>query len=143
MEKILLTVGIIVGFPVVFFVFWSGICFLISRLSGWHHLATLYQTPPLKEGYYTGVYGRIGFANYNGVLRLGFSEKGMYLHVMPLFKLGHAPLLVPWSALKDVQQGHSLFGNYVKFKVEGVSISLPHKYFGTLQSYLSAYTSSR
>ncbi|WP_428655867.1 hypothetical protein [Runella sp.] len=140
MKDALFMVEILAGFIVVFSILWSGICFLIAWVSGWRHLASLYQTTPLKEGFYTGIYGRIGLANYNGVLRLGFSEKGMYLHVMPLFKLGHDALLIPWSELKNVQQSNSIFGNYVKCKVDGVTISLPYKHFGTLQSYLSAYT---
>ncbi len=139
MKDLLFLAGIVAAFIVVFSGLWSGITYMISHFSGWHHLATLYRTLPLKEGFYTGVYGRIGFANYNGVLRLGFSEKGMYLHVMPLFKLGHPPLLLPWTALKDVRREAFLFGEYVKCKVAGVTIALPSKYFGTLQSYLSAY----
>lgn len=140
MKEVVMIAAIVVAFVFFFSILWSGIIYLISHLSGWHFLATRYQTAPLTEGFYRGVYGRIGIANYNGVLRVAFTEKGMYLHVMPLFKIGHPPLLLPWNHLKDWKESHSFFQHAVKCKIDGVSISLPHKYHGTLQSYVSAYS---
>lgn len=140
MKEVVMIAAIVVGFTVFFSILWSGIIYLTSYLSGWHFLAGRYRTEPLTEGFYRGVYGRIGVANYNGVLRVAFTEKGMYMHVMPLFKIGHPPLLLPWSQLKEWKESHSFFQHAVKFKIDGVSISLPHKYLGTIQSYMSAYT---
>lgn len=140
MKEVVMIAGIAVAFTVFFSILWSGISFLISYLSGWRYLAGRYRTEPLMEGFYRGVYGRIGIANYNGVLRVAFTEKGMYMHVMPLFKIGHPPLLLPWNHLKDWKESNSFFQHSVKCKIDGVSISLPHKYLGTIQSYMSAYT---
>ncbi|MFN8348906.1 MAG: hypothetical protein U0X91_28155 [Spirosomataceae bacterium] len=140
MKEVLMIVGIVGLFLVFFPLLWLGIIYIVSHFSGWHFLAGRYQAEPMKEGFYRGVYGRIGMANYNGVLRVAFTEKGMYLHVMPLFKIGHPPLLLPWSQLKDWREVHSFFQHAVKCNIDGISIALPHKYFGTIQSYISAYT---
>ena len=140
MKDTVFILEIMVGFTFVFTILWSGIVYMVSQASGWRHLATKYQTSPLKEGYYGGVYGRMGIANYNGVLRVAFVEQGMYLHVMPLFKIGHPPLLLPWNQLKNWEEGNLFFQKTIKWKIEGINIVLPHKYLGTIQSYLSAYT---
>ncbi|WP_298362311.1 hypothetical protein [Runella sp.] len=140
MKDALMIGAIVAGFSLFFPLLWSGIIYLISYVSGWQFLAAHYKTEPLTDGFHRGVYGRIGVANYNGVLRVAFTEKGMYLHVMPLFKIGHPPLLLPWSQLKEWKESHSFFQHAVKCKIEGISISLPHKYLGTIQSYVSAYS---
>ena len=140
MKDVLMIAGIVALFSFFFPLLWSGVIYLISYVSGWHFLASRYRTEPLTEGFHRGVYGRIGIANYNGVLRIAFTEKGMYLHVMPLFKIGHPPLLLPWTHLKEWKESHLFFQQVVKCKIEGISISLPHKYLGTIQSYMSAYT---
>ncbi|WP_028663861.1 hypothetical protein [Runella zeae] len=140
MKEFLMIVGLSTGGIVLVSALWSGIVFLMSYLSGWQRLALKYKTPLQSKSLYTGISGRIGSVSYNGILRLGFNENGLYLHVMSLFGIGHPPLLFPWSVLKNLHETHFLMSRSLKCTVDGITISLPKRYFATLQSYLSVYT---
>jgi hypothetical protein len=37
--------------------------------------------------------------SYNNCLTIGVTDEGLYLAVFPLFRPGHPPLLIDWSAL--------------------------------------------
>ena len=139
MEMALFIVGIIIAFCLFFTALWSAIVFGFSHVSGWQNLASQYATPPRYEGFYTNVSGRVGLVSYNNLLRIAFTEKGLYLHIMPFFQIGHTPLLLPWHQLRHWELTTSLFRKVVYCQIDGVRITLPHKYWGTLQSYLSAY----
>lgn len=89
---------ILVGFVVVFVLIWGLVCLLISWVGGWARLARRYRATLVPEGTdHAGVVGMIGMASYRGTLNVRTSTQGLYLTVMPLFKLGHPPLFVPWS----------------------------------------------
>ena len=139
MEMALFMAGIALAFVVVFSILWSAVVYGFSHVSGWKNLASQYATPPLHEGFYTNVSGRVGLASYNNLLRIAFTEKGLYLHIMPFFQVGHKPLLLPWHQLRHWELTTSLFRKVVYCQIDGVRITLPHKYWGTIQSYLSAY----
>ncbi len=49
---------------------------------------------------------RIGWASYNGVLTVGADRGGLYLRPLLPFRIGHAPLYIPWS---DVTTSASRF----------------------------------
>ncbi|MDF7820782.1 hypothetical protein P1X15_24380 [Runella sp. MFBS21] len=140
MKEFLMILGLCAGCIVLVSALWSGIVFLMSYLSGWQRLALKYKTPLQTKGLYTGISGRIGMVSYNGILRVAFSENGLYLHVMSLFGMGHPPLLFPWSELKNLHETDFLMSHSAKCTIDGITIALPARYFATLQSYLSAYT---
>ena len=87
----------VAGAPVAFVAMWTGICWLISHLSGWQRLAALYA----HDGPFVAQWGmqsaRIGWASYNGVLTVGADRGGLYLKPILPFRVGHAPLYIPWS----------------------------------------------
>ncbi len=62
---------IIMGFFIVFPAFWCAIVYGLSRLSGWQALRERYparsDAPP--NAFYTSA--KIGWVNYNGVLKVG------------------------------------------------------------------------
>ena len=84
-----------------FVLIWSFVVWLISRLSGWHRLARHYRTsaPPTGQPV-RQMLAMLGSARHRGTLTLQAAPAGLYLTVMVLFRLGHPPLLIPWSAVK-------------------------------------------
>lgn len=86
----------VLGFLVVFPLFWSGVVFLISRLSGWATLAGRYRTDRPVGGIAGGRI-RMGVASYDRVLRLEARPEGLAMDVFVLFRPGHVPLCVPWA----------------------------------------------
>lgn len=134
----MLTVYIILGFLVVFPLFWIGIIQIIALLSGWKTLASLYRTDqaaPNNTRY--GISGMMGISGYNGVLNLGFNHQGLYLSVMVLFSIGQAPVLVPWSGIEKIEPASWLFyGNVYRIRTwEGVKIMVPAKYLEGIEQY--------
>jgi hypothetical protein len=57
---------------------------------------------------------RVRMANYNNVLTLGVSRRGLYLASMFVFRFMHPPLLVPWSVIK-VRRNKGWVFEYVTF----------------------------
>src|SRR4029077_127484 len=86
---------------VAFACLWCAIGWMVAQF-GWSTLAAKYRTdrqPPAEI--YSFCSGTINwFANYRGVLKLGFMPEGLYLSVIALFRIGHPPLLIPWSDIK-------------------------------------------
>jgi hypothetical protein len=87
-----------------------GIIFLIAYLSGWRKLARHYRTfssPPYNTAHWKSA--RIGLGNYNKILSVGTDERGLYLTVFWLFKVGHPPLLIPWSEITMISTVQWIF----------------------------------
>ena len=86
-------------FAAVFVAFWCAICALIARLSGWATLAQRYRFSDTFHGrkwrFRSAIFGSSG--SYGGVLTVGADSQGLYLAVMPLFRVGHPPLFIPWQ----------------------------------------------
>jgi hypothetical protein len=94
--------------PVFFVSLWTGACHLVAVVGGWKSLADSYASTDTFEG--KQLWWRHGRFNhsigYNGCLNLGAGARGLHLSVMVLFRLGHAPLLIPWS---DITLSESRF----------------------------------
>ncbi len=43
------------------------------------------------------------FVGYGSVLTVGANRDGLYLSMLFLFRLGHAPLLIPWQHVKKLK----------------------------------------
>jgi hypothetical protein len=85
--------GVVFGFCV-----WNGVCTVLSFISGWALLARKYKI----RGRFTGrrwwfVSGRIGIVPISLGLVVGANSEGLYLAMIPLFRPGCPPLLIPWS----------------------------------------------
>ena len=105
-----LPVLIVVGFLVIFPAFWCAVVKLISVAGGWSRLATRYPaSEPALDHRWPMQSGRFGgLGNYRNVLTVGVGPEGLFLDVMALFRVGHAPLLVPWEDV-EVLPDESLF----------------------------------
>ena len=106
--------------PFIFVAFWLGISWFIS-LNGWSQLSKHFraseavsQAPATSFSMQSGTLrkvGSVGFGgNYRGALTIRCGPAGLGLSVMPLFRFGHPPLLVPWSALGSIEEKSALFG---------------------------------
>ncbi|GAB3985641.1 hypothetical protein GCM10028807_01330 [Spirosoma daeguense] len=137
MKSSVLILLIIVGFCIFFTGLWSGIIYLLSTLSGWQELARKYRTELMRSGYDSNVFGRMGFVNYNGVLKVACTDQGIYLGVMKVFSLGHSPILIPWHVIHDIREQHLLFQATVVFNADNTRITLPHRYMATIRQHTS------
>ena len=87
------------------FVWFAILGFLMGTLGPWRKLAAVHraerspESPPLGRQY--AMFGRV---RYNGVLRFAFETAGLHVSIHPLFRLGHPPLLIPWSAFPSIRR---------------------------------------
>ncbi|RRJ95492.1 hypothetical protein Ga0100231_015505 [Opitutaceae bacterium TAV4] len=86
-------------FPLIFVSIWFGVSFVISRM-GWHAFGKKYRATvrPAGESFNCpgATFGNI-FASYRNVMRVVFSESGIYIYPLLFFRLFHPPFLVPWE----------------------------------------------
>ena len=99
-----------------FAAFWFLIVFLISAIGGWRALAQRYRSDMPFTGHTWHMRsGRMGgIARYSGVLTVGVNPAGLYLAVMPLFRPGHPPLLIPWPDV-SVTSERRFGGTFIVF----------------------------
>jgi len=106
-DPVWLIPAIVLGFAVVFPLFWCFVVGLVSHIGGWSRLARRFPEDPRtrtanREGTtHHGVSGRIGVASYRHVLTVRTTPEGLHLSVMPLFRSGHPSLFIPWSAVRE------------------------------------------
>jgi hypothetical protein len=138
-SPIYLILAIILGFFLVFPLFWMGITFLIAQMSGWSGLAGRYQTNQIfPDNTKHFQYGRMGLANYNGTLKVGLSREGLYLGVFILFRVGHPDLFIPWSEITEIiPQDIWILGKVYHLKTaSGHKITLSSKSLEYLTDYV-------
>jgi len=109
----------IIAFSVVFVLFWAGIVFLISRLSGWSNLAKEFPAPEDVDGrVFNWCSARLRmFVNYSNCLTVIVSSAGIYLEPMIFFRIGHKPILIPGYAIMELSRGSSIFFTTTKLAI--------------------------
>jgi hypothetical protein len=101
-----------------FALFWSGLLMLFAHLGGWAAIAQQYPdkaTPISKTLWMQSA--RFGWVDYNGVLTMHMSDQGLGIAALLPFRPGHAPMFLPWSALKVVEVNDHWWGRYVTVEV--------------------------
>ncbi len=89
---------------------WAGVVVLLSQL-GWKKLVPHFQTTVQPEGEHFFMASMwVGTVRYKGALHLWVMPDGVYLYPIALFSLGHVPLFIPWSAIREMQQERMLGG---------------------------------
>jgi hypothetical protein len=95
----------IAGFPIYFVLLWSSVVFMLSRLGGWHALATNFPSAAEPQGQkFRTTSARIGWTNYNNCLIAIVADNGLFLHPWLPFRMFHPPLLIPWSAFSPLDE---------------------------------------
>ncbi len=106
-------------FLLFFIVGWAGISLIISTMSGWKLLATEYAF----EGEVKGEKFRFKSAqmkhstSYSGCVTFTANAKGLGLSALFVFRLGHAPLFIPWNAI-DVKEEKRLSRSMMNFHIK-------------------------
>lgn len=128
--------AILAGFALIFPLFWCFVVLLISRIGSWHTLSKIYPagTRAPKGEKHEGVVGRVGAANYKFVLTVTIAPDGFFLEVMALFRPGHPPLFIPWSAVTHREVLRVLRWDMISLrigspKVATIALALPGKLF--------------
>lgn len=97
-------------FTVAFSLFWLSIIWLIAQLSGWRQLAEVYPERPLQFPTcwkWQSIVLRWG-SSYSGVLTVCADENGVTIVPMWLFRIGHAPLTIPWEDITVIKNSYSV-----------------------------------
>ncbi|QNH61049.1 hypothetical protein [Hymenobacter sediminicola] len=82
-----------------FVLFWCLVVKLIA-LMGWQRLANYFRAAvPLPGSMFTLAQASVGGMSYRNALEAAVMEQGLALQTGFLFKIGHPPLLIPWSAI--------------------------------------------
>jgi hypothetical protein len=131
-------------FPVFFICLWVCVGFIISRM-GWHAFATRYpmQARPSGTAYNSpSSWFGIIFACYRNVVRVVFTDAGVYFYAMFLFRAFHPPFLVPWQSVKRVEKKDGFFGPRFRLDIEDaageIHVVLPRKVENELLRYYRA-----
>ena len=115
----------IVGFLVIFPLFWSAISRLLAGMSGWSRLAARYGWQGEMPASCVTTSARIGLVNYNGVLIIGQENSFVYLSVVRLFPF-HPTLRIPLGDITVSGPNRLLFLRYMELTVnDGPTIRLP------------------
>lgn len=126
---------------IVFVAFWFFASYISSLVSGWQRLAAKYRaaSKPLLGKTWSGQYGMVGLATYRGVLNIGISPAGLFLSVMPLFRVGHPDLLIPWQDIARAGERQFLFISLTNLDVGKprlATLQLPSKVMNEAVPYL-------
>ena len=116
---------IFAGFVVVFPILWVLIGFIIANVGGWQALRGSYRYDgefPMHIMRFQSI--RMGLANYNNVITVGFDDNYLYLKTWWLFKIAHHPLRIPYTDIAGREKTFLGF-NYVKMNfADAPSISI-------------------
>jgi len=114
MSQTVLIPTIVGAFVVLFPLLWVGVVTLISRIAGWSRLAADHGRPSGEPDVrFRLCSGKLGWANYNGVLNLAAGPGGLDLSTMWLFGAGHTPFRVSWKDLEIRRESGFLFDTAV------------------------------
>jgi len=119
-------------FPLFFVGMWIFVNFVISQM-GWRSFANRYpaQTRPTGSAYNSpsAWFGLLG--SYRNVVRVIFTDAGVYFYVLFLFRAFHPPFLVPWESVKRVEKLDGFFGRKYSLGIDDpagkIRLRLPGK----------------
>jgi len=105
------------AYIVFFLILWIGVCKLISATGGWRILARDYRANSLFDGkkLWLKSVGMRSWTNYSNCITVGANKYGLYLSVLPIFRIGHPPLFFPWTDISTEAVTRRLLPDSVKF----------------------------
>ena len=100
-----------------FIILWICVCKLISAAGGWKILARDYRANFAFDGQklWLKSVGIRRWTNYSNCITVGVNKYGLYVSVLPFFRIGHPPLFFPWTDISTEDGSSHLFFNIVKF----------------------------
>lgn len=118
---------------------WVLAAFMISRTGGWSALAERYGTDrPEPPNTRSMQWATFGWASYKGVIKIGYSDDGLYLGMMVLFRIFHPPLLIPWSAIRRRTRGRYWMMEVDTLEIDDIRVRLKAQVTNSFVRYLPA-----
>ena len=121
--------GLLVAMPA----FWCVVVLVLSYLSGWQTLAASYSAHEPPRGIqFTGQNGSVGVVSYRNSLTVHVAREGLFITTPFIFRIGHKPLFIPWSAIKNQKPIKFLWHEAIRFEVgpgRGIELRLPTRIF--------------
>lgn len=100
-NTILLTIGIVLAFAVIFPLWWCFVVWLISRF-GWSQLAERYGTEQQPWGNRLGGQSmRVNGSRYSHTIVLTTNDVGLFAEPTWIFRFGHKRLFIPWLEMHN------------------------------------------
>lgn len=130
-----LPVFIVLGFVIIFPLFWCGVVLLISYVGDWSSLKKKYAAPKGQQPFgevHGGVFGWVGLSRYKFTLTVHLTPEGFFLENSPFFRVGHPRLFIPWSEVKERQRRQVLVWDMMVLTIGDPKvgkIALPAKLF--------------
>lgn len=131
-------------FPLLFVSGWIAVSFIISH-TGWRSFSSRYPARSRPPGrVYTSPLSWFGsiFISYRNVVRIVFTDTGIYLYALFLFRAFHPPFLVPWASVRRVvKRDGFLFRGYqldIEDAAGEIHVLLPRKVEDELFRYHKA-----
>jgi hypothetical protein len=129
--------------PFFFVGMWLLVSFIISQF-GWRSFSSRYPAHIRPSGIAynspSSWFGILG--HYHNVVRVVFTDAGVYCYVLFLFRAFHPPFLVPWESVRRVEKKDGFFGSYYWVEIENdagrVRLRLPAKIEDDLSRYHKA-----
>ncbi|NQT12401.1 MAG: hypothetical protein HQ582_06625 [Planctomycetes bacterium] len=118
-----MTVGLEIAGALLVFATWVV---LVIRLSGWSALARRYRCDQQPEGklYHSQTVRMTHvrsnwwpFSVYVSSVNICIAAKGVHFSLSTLLRLGHPPLLIPWSDLRRLGGRRFMFWRFIRFSV--------------------------
>lgn len=95
---------IVIASFLLFVVFWYGIFVLLARLGGWSAIAAQYSATEIPAGkVFRMQSATFRWVDYNGCLTITLCAAGLGISLMPIFRIRHPTLFLPWSALHVIE----------------------------------------
>ncbi|MBA4850819.1 hypothetical protein [Emticicia sp. BO119] len=103
-------------------------------VGGWQTLARKYETTKdiQVDQQFANENGKFGLSRYKFTLTVGFSKRGLFFANNPFFRIGHPPMLIPWSAIRVI----SADGLFLHIKADETDIWLSKKFFADIRMHL-------
>lgn len=106
------------AYILIFIALWICVCKLLSVFGGWQALSRDYRANSAFDGpkLWLKSVGIRRWTNYNNCITLGVDKYGLYVSVLPIFRIGHPPLLIPWTDISTEAAARRLLPDLVRFK---------------------------
>ncbi|WP_035601585.1 hypothetical protein [Haloferula sp. BvORR071] len=115
-------------FLILFPAFWCFVVWIISILGGWARLGRDYtaRNKPLGPDFSMLSLQIAPMTGYNNCLQVTFCAQGIYMVPFLIFRVGHPPLLIPWSKVGPIQTRNFLWmrTDFFPIEVAGKSLKL-------------------
>ncbi len=106
------TAGAVIAALIVMIGFWRFVVRAVSESSNWPELARRFPSKGRPEGRaFPRQAANLHGVGHQGILRVIPSPSGFFVEIERPFSSGDAPLLIPWSAFRELREYRSFFGS--------------------------------